>query len=146
MDTQMLKEIDEAILAGNNALYHLTEAENTLKNASNWGIADIIGGGFFISMIKRNKMAEARTQMAAAKEALEDMVREIRDLDIYFKLDIDTDDFLDFADMFFDNFMDDLMAQSKISNARSQVGRAIDEVEEVLDTLGELREEYACTE
>ena len=146
MDTDILKEIDEAILAGNNALYYLERAKNVLGRASGWGVADMLGGGMFISMIKRRKMQEAREEMVQAKNALDDMVREIRDLDMYFRLDLDTDGFLEFADVFFDHFLVDWMAQSKISHARNQVAEAIRETESVLDTLGELREEYECTE
>jgi hypothetical protein len=63
-----------------------------------------------------------------------------------FRLDLDTDGFLEFADVFFDHFLIDWMAQSKIRHARDQVENAIRETENVLDTLGELREEYECTE
>lgn len=142
MTPEMSKELDEAILAGNNALYHLTKAQERLDNARNWGIADILGGGMIISMIKRSKMENAREEMYAAKQALNDLVREIRDLDMYFEIDFDTDGLVEFADVFFDHLIFDWIAQSKIKKARMQVAEAIRNVEEVLDALGELREEY----
>ena len=40
-----LREIDEAIRAGEQALDSLREAKNQLNSARNWGIYDMIGGG-----------------------------------------------------------------------------------------------------
>ena len=41
------KEKKEAIDAGNRALQSLKDAQNHLNNAKNWGIWDMLGGGFF---------------------------------------------------------------------------------------------------
>ena len=40
------KEMREAIEAGENALYSLRAAKEELRKAGNWGIADLLGGGF----------------------------------------------------------------------------------------------------
>ena len=57
------KEMREAIEAGENALYSLRAAKEELRKAGNWGIADLLGGGFFVSLIKHSKMDEASRLM-----------------------------------------------------------------------------------
>ena len=50
-------------------------------------------------------------------------------------LNIETGDFLSFADWFFDNFFVDWMVQDKINKARDQVRDAILKVENVMREL-----------
>ena len=61
------KEMREAIEAGENALYSLRAAKEELRKAGNWGIADLLGGGFFVSLIKHSKMDEASRLMEQAR-------------------------------------------------------------------------------
>ena len=50
----------EAVQAGERALSSLENARNKLNNAKNWGIADLLGGGMFTTMLKRSKMSDAQ--------------------------------------------------------------------------------------
>jgi len=136
------KEILEALAAGDEAIYHLEGAQNMLNSAGNWGIADILGGGLFISMIKRNKMREAQREMDEAREALQAFSRELQDVDRAMDIDLDLDGFLGFADFFFDNFMVDVMVQSRISDAKRQVNEAIEQVNDVCDILDGMLRRY----
>lgn len=45
-EKETVVEINEAIIAGKRALSALKEARQSLKCASDWGIADLVGGGF----------------------------------------------------------------------------------------------------
>ena len=49
------KEISEAIVAADAALEYLKKADQYLDTAKGWGVVDIIGGGFFSTMRKRNR-------------------------------------------------------------------------------------------
>ncbi|MBQ8081528.1 MAG: hypothetical protein IJ240_06485, partial [Clostridia bacterium] len=49
--------------------------------------------------------------------------------------DLRTDDFLGFADYFFDGFLADVMMQSRINQARANVEQAIGQVEGVMARL-----------
>ncbi len=137
-----IKEILEAQKAGDDALYYLEGAKEFLQSAGNWGIADLLGGGIFISMIKRNKMREAKTQIEMARNAMAAFSRELADVDRNLSLELDMDDFLGFADFFFDNFFVDMMVQSKISRARAQVDEAIDRVNDTMDLLDGILRRY----
>ena len=61
--TNEMREIREAIQAGERALTSLRKAEEKLTSASNWGLWDIFGGGLISGIAKHNKMNEATTYM-----------------------------------------------------------------------------------
>ena len=58
-DFMMEREIQEALTAGENALQSLYAASEQLDSARNWGIVDLLGGGFFTDLIKHSKMGKA---------------------------------------------------------------------------------------
>ena len=126
------KERQEAIYAGERALDSLTEAQNQLRKARNWGIYDIIGGGLFSSLIKHSKIDNARSCIERAKYDLQVFNRELRDVSM--DLDFDIGDFLTFFDLM-DSFLADIMVQSKIADASRKVEDAIYRVEDILRRL-----------
>ena len=126
------KEKREAVEAGRRALESLRAAQRELDSANNWGLVDMFGGGFFSSMIKRGKMNNAEQYMQQARYDLRSFSKELRDVDQVMDIHINTDDFLSFADWFFDGFAVDWMVQSRINQAREKVGEAIYRVESIL--------------
>lgn len=130
-------EVDEAVIAGNDALYHLYNAQKMLDKAAGWGIADILGGGMFVTFMKQDKMHNAQYEIQLAKDAMNRLSYELRDIYAYTDVRIPTDGFLGFADYFFDGVIADWMVQSRINDARRQVNEAIARVEGILDALNE---------
>ena len=135
------KEIDEAVNAANDALYHLGEADEILNSAKNWGIADILAGKFFTTAMKRSKMNEAASEIRMAQAALDQLAGELRDVNMYVHFDGALDGFEAVADYMFDNIFTDLMTQSRINEAKRQVQEAIDQVEGILDALDDISRE-----
>ena len=129
------KEKREAVAAGQQALNSLRAAQGDLNSAKNWGLWDMFGGSFFSTMIKRSKMDAAKRNMDQAKYDLQNFSRELRDVSISYNLEMETGDFLSFADWFFDGFFVDWMVQDRINNAGSQVAEAIGQVENILRRL-----------
>ncbi|MBQ6365917.1 MAG: zinc ribbon domain-containing protein [Oscillospiraceae bacterium] len=129
------KEKREAIDAGKRALDSLYAARNELNKARNWGIADILGGGAITSMIKRSKMKDAQKYIELAKRDLRKFSNELSDVAGLMFLDFDANDFLSFADWFFDGFAVDFLVQDRINKAKNQVEEAISRVEHVLRQL-----------
>lgn len=130
------KEIGEAVAAGQRALQSLRMAREELNHAKNWGIVDLVGGGLISSLAKRSKMNNAQNYMNQAKLDLRTFGDELDDVQDLQRLNIDTDDFLNFADWFFDGFVVDFMVQDKINKACAQVDDAIYRVENILKRLG----------
>ena len=129
------KEKREAMEAGNRALHSLSEAQANLDSARNWGLWDMFGGGTITSLIKSSKMDRAKQNMEQAKYDLRSFSKELNDVSMVINLDIETGDFLSFADWFFDNFFVDWMVQDRINKARDQVRDAIWKVENVMREL-----------
>lgn len=129
------KEKREAADAGNRALRSLKAAQENLDSAKNWGIWDMLGGGFLSTMAKQSKMDRAKENLAKARSDLKNFSRELQDVNMACHLDIETGDFLSFADWFFDGFVVDWIVQDRINQASRQVEEAIHRVEGVLNQL-----------
>lgn len=138
MTYDMQREVREAIAAGERALMSLRSAQTELNSAGNWGIADMLGGGLFTTMIKHSKMDNAVSYMENAKNSLRTFQRELRDVTIHASLDLDVSGFLSFADYFFDGILADYLVQSRISDAKHQVEQAIRQVQDILNDLRRL--------
>lgn len=136
MSNEMVRmEIQEAITAGERALASLRAAKEKLDSARNWGIFDLLGGGFFTDMIKHSKLNDASSYLEDAKQNLLIFQRELRDVQVIRDLHIEVGGFLSFADFFFDGLVADYLVQSKIAEARQQVEDAIYRVEDLLAQL-----------
>lgn len=131
----MRKEILEAIDAGERALLSLRLAQDKLSSARNWGIVDLLGGGFFTDLMKHSKMNQAASYVEDAKRDLQIFQRELRDVQGFVDLKVEIGGFLSFADFFFDGFVADYLVQSRIAEAREQIGNAIYRVEYLLKDL-----------
>lgn len=134
------REIREAIDAGQRALDALTAAENNLGSARNWGLLDMVGGGFFSSLIKHSKVDDAQRCMEIAERELRDFGKELRDVQSFATIQVNFDGLIKFVDVLFDNFLVDLLVQSKIreaqesiSQAKLEVIRALSELDAMLD-------------
>jgi len=128
------KEKREAIEAGEEALVYLRAAKQSLDSAKNWGIWDIIGGGFIVSAVKHSKMGDAKNNINMAQVAIKKFNKELGDVN-----NIDNSlgvgllgTLFDFCD---DDFLADLYVQSKINKSRDQVDRAINTIEDILRQL-----------
>lgn len=132
------KEIKEAIYAVDTTLSYLNEAKGYLSSASNWGIFDMLGGGFFSTMIKRGKMNDANRCLEKAKRSVINTKKELNDINQTIDVDLEIDGFLSFADYFFDGLVADWMVQSKINSAQKQVDQAIDMLMEIRSTLSSI--------
>ena len=135
MYQEQIREIQEAINAADYALDCLYEAQDCLGSARNWGVIDILGGGFISTFIKRSRMRDASRCIEDAKAAMATFRKELADVDRAMPLAIDEYDFWSFADYFFDGFIADFMVQSQIARAREQVDEAISRVKEIRSQL-----------
>ncbi len=142
MDNErMLKEVEEAITAADNALAHLYAARDRLNSASGWGLFDMLGGGMFTTFIKRSRMKEAQTEMERAQNALMIFNRELEDVQNMEGIDFDASSFEGIADYVFDHLFVDMFVQGQISDAQDKVEDAIAQVSILLEDLEAKEEE-----
>ena len=86
-------------------------------------------------MLKHSKMDQAKRNMEQAKYDLRSFSRELNDVNMACNLNINTGDFLSFADYFFDGFVVDWVVQDRINNAQRQVEEAIRRTESIVNQL-----------
>ena len=129
------QEIHEAINAADDVLIALRNTEKSLSSAGNWGIWDIMGGGFLSTFLKHNKIDQAQHKLEEARRALQRFRNELADLGRTVDFNLDVSGFLRFTDYFFDDIFSDLMVQSKIRQGQQQVRQAIHQIEGIRQQL-----------
>lgn len=134
-------KLKEAVLYCEDALFYLNEAENSVDSAKGWGIFDMIGGGFFSTMIKRGKMREVEENMQKAQDVMYMINADLEEVSQMLDVNIKTGEFLTFADYFFDGFVVDFLVQRKINEAKTQISDSKKNVEELKKALEKMLEE-----
>lgn len=127
-----IKELEEAIYAGNELLYSLYNVQKKLSSAGNWGLWDIFGGDMIATMVKHSKLNEAKAEISRVQSLLRKFYRELEDVNEYVDINLNIGTFLTFADFFFDGMFSDLAVQSRIRDAESRVEDAIFKVEGIM--------------
>ena len=131
-----LKELKEARDSANLAIVKIDEGIGQLKSASSWGILDILGGDFFSSLVKRNKIGGANRSLEEISLSLKTLNKELSDVDISFP-DAIPDRLSDQVfDLVFDNIFTDFRVQGEIKEnlvALKELRYAIIEIGERLD-------------
>lgn len=123
------KELEEAISAGREAFQSLQQVRSELQSASNWGTADLFGGGTATTWLKHTKIDAARLAAHSAQVRLRHFQKELADADqrVHVALE-EIGGFLTFADYFFDGLIVDWTVQSKIHNASAACETTIEQV------------------
>lgn len=129
------KEIREALDAGDLVLSQIAQVEDALKGASDWGVMDMIGGGFISDMAKYSNMDRAQHQMEELNRLMKNYSQELKDLELNLNINIEIGSGLKMADFFFDNFFTDAMAYDHIRRLRDQVSEMRRRVQYYRDML-----------
>jgi len=132
-----VKELKEAIDAGNEVLNELENAISYFKSAGNWGVADLIGGGLIITAVKHSKIDKAKTAVNEVQHLLGRFQRELSDLQISpeSQLGIDVSSFQTFADYIFDGLIFDWIVQSKINKSLNNARSMKDNMTKIMNNL-----------
>lgn len=148
--TQEIKDIDkniievnEAYSVGQQAITRLNDIQRQLNSAEGWGIYDLVGGGIFSSMVKHEKMNQARMEIDRLKLLINSYESELNDVDYIGNIDIEIDDFIKFTDIFFDNVFSDFSSLNTIQKAKQQINAAYDRVYEIQKNLYDFKLELA---
>jgi len=114
-----VKEIGEAVAAGDAVIAGLNDVIADFKSAGNWGIVDLIGGGIIITAVKHSKIDKAQAAIHEVQSRLGRFRRELADLrtrpEVPLRVDITS--FEKFADFIFDGLIFDWIVQSKIKRS-----------------------------
>ena len=120
-------------------LTQIGRIEDNLKGASDWGVVDMVGGGFLSDMAKYSHLDDAQRQMEELNRLLRSYDRELRDLELSLNLSANIGSGMKLADVFFDGFIADAMAYDRIRRLREQVAEMRRRVQYYRDMLMERR-------
>lgn len=135
-----LKEIKEAISAGNSVLYSLDKVDKSLGSARGWGTWDMLGGGGLITdMIKHGHIDDAKEKASEVQALLNRFRTELTDVKVSSSITIEVDGFVKFADFSFDGLISDWVVQSRIHDSQESVSKVRNEVKSVLSKLSILQ-------
>ena len=132
---QELREIEEAILVGQSALQALEEVEKTLESARNWGIWDMLGGGFISSMIKHSRIDKAQEKMVYATRQIERFNKEIGEVKSCSGIQMSFDGLIKGMDYFLDSFVVDFMIQHEVKQKQNQVAQLKQQIQDAVHQL-----------
>lgn len=130
-----MKEIREAIDAGDSVLYSLESAASSLNSAENWGTFDMLGGGLISDIAKHSHIDESVRFIEEASRKLSTFKRELSDVELNIDVRMNIGSFDKFADYFFDGLLADWNVQSKIKDSASSISEAIYRVQSTVDNL-----------
>jgi hypothetical protein len=130
-----LKEIKEAISAGNRVSNYIDRAISSLESAEGWGTWDLIGGGLISDIAKHSHIDDAKLAADGVQQELSNFRTELADVRIQNDIHFEMDGFAKFADFFFDGLIADWCMQSRIEDSLGSVRNVKNQVNEVLRRL-----------
>ena len=139
LSDEEIKEIEEAIEAGQAVIRSLSNTLSSLDNAKNWGAVDMFGGGFLSDMAKHSNLNQARQQGVKTQRLMSRFNTELADVKLKTQINIEISQLTKFADLFFDGFLVDFLVQSKINKSYDQVLKVKKQVQQVLLQLSNLK-------
>ena len=132
-----LRELDEAVAAGDTAHKTVSEIKIKLDKAVNMGEWDLFGGGMLPDIMKHGYLDEAQELVETLQTELRRFKTELADVEYDADFRINEDGFLRFADYFFDGFFVDLASLRKIEKSRDYVLSVKRDLENVLNAVVE---------
>lgn len=132
-----LKELKEAKLAAEEVIARIDNAVSSLDSASSWGIFDIFAGGFFSSLIKRDKISNANNDVREISVSLNSLNKELEDVNMHLPEEISDTVGDRFFDVWFDNIFTDIRVQGEIKDSLNNLKNFRTSVIEIIDKLNE---------
>lgn len=130
-----LKELNEAVDAGNCALFLVKSVQSSLENAQELGTCDMFGGVMLADAVRADHFDHAQSMVEKLQIQLRRFRTELADVKIDADIQICAEGFLRFADFFFDGLFADWAAMDRIEQAHSQLRQTRAEIESVLHKL-----------
>jgi hypothetical protein len=152
--TAKVKEYGEAIKAGQYLLGDLSNLNEALSKAGRMGLLDTLGGGTLTTVVKHERIDDARDIAASLQRSILAFDRELQDVGRrrsgvgVANVDIGTG--LQFADFLLDGLIADMMVQSRLNDARMSVtvasGNLQSDIEDLRAELAVAKEALAAAE
>ncbi|GFZ34160.1 hypothetical protein CSC2_46860 [Clostridium zeae] len=133
-----IKELKEAIFAGERLLGAIDSASESISSAMNWGKADIFMDSMVVSMAKHRRIDDAQVKLNNIPYLVDKFKKELSDVSIVSNEISQTITFSSFTkafDIFFDNIFTDIAVQSKIEDSYYKLKNLNSEVKRCTNRL-----------
>ena len=100
---------------------HLDKITDQLESAKRWSWADLLGGEFITSMVKRKKMKNISEDLQQLQPKLQHLKHALEYANIQVDSAIDHSTSRQFFDTFFDNIITDLKVQGEIKDMLAEL-------------------------
>lgn len=132
-----IKEINEAINAGEETLNSLKRVREKLKSAQSWGVWDVLGGGLISNIGKHSAIDDANNIAKDVQYQLKSFKKELSDVNEFTDIEVNISSFAAFADFFLDGIFADWFVQSKINNSLDNVNATIGKIQVIIGDLNQ---------
>ena len=106
----------------NRALSLLDDVERQLKSVKSWGVFDLVGGGFFASVVKDDEIDKAESLLEATHKELVLLQKRLGAIDLPADLKTKISNLDDYLNIVFDN-ISDWMNQSRVIDSLRELTR-----------------------
>ncbi len=137
----LLKEVNEAISAGQFARNSAEEVLASLGSAENWGKWDLWGGSIVSDIAKHSHLDKAQSTIEQLQSHLRRFRTELADVHIRTDAQAKIEGFLRFADFHLDGLVADWTVLNKIRNSKSDIAQTKSKVDSGLSKLSSMRRE-----
>lgn len=137
-----LRESHEAYDVGCSALCEIQQILAELDDAEGLGMWDIFGGGLLTDIAKHESIDNAQAMVEQLQLTLRRFRTEVADVSMDVDIDLRMDDFLSFADFFFDGLFADMAALEHIENSRNQVLAVQSRVKQITEQLEKMDKDW----
>lgn len=130
------KELQEALDAGRDVRSQVEKAIEALDSAEGWGVVDMMGGGMMTTMMKRDRMNQAKDAMIQIEYLLRKFRAELSD--IAGADTVGADQFgteWSMMDYVMDGFFIDYLVQQEITESLSNMRALAKETEQVCESI-----------
>ncbi len=134
-------ELEEALDVGYRAFDLVDEIVKELEEAHNLADWDTFMDSFLIDVQKQEHIHNARDLIQDLRQELRHFKTELADVNIDGDIQIEMDEFSEFADWFFDNIFTDWDIKMKIENSQVQAEDTRNQITGTINTLKDMRDE-----
>lgn len=138
---EVIREVTEAIAAGNAAVSAADTVLHHLSDAESWSTWDLFGGGLLSDIAKHEALDAAQEAANGLQTRLRSFKTELVDVNVEANVQISLDGFLGFADFFFDGFFADYAVMEHIEQTTAQVQETKRQIRSIMDRLAAMQTE-----
>ncbi len=137
-----LRELREAISAGELAESAANEVLRHLDSAEGWGTFDLFSDGILADIAKHDRLDQAQSAIHRLQARLSSYKTELVDVRIQADLGLNISDFLRFSDWFFDNIFTDWAMQDKIHDAQNRTLHVLNQITAIQTRLQTMEQAF----